>query len=126
MITTTLEQSQKLKELGAPQETEHDWYSITLSDKTHYRCVPRLDEAIFSTLGGKTVKEYAAYTLEELIEWLGEDFYKLYHDLAEHPNRAWFAKNVDDLTTNGICASGKSALEAVYNLAVAVKGGLND
>jgi hypothetical protein len=107
MKTTNLDQSKKLKAIGAPQETAFGYYNgdlLNLSSDVESRKYYNL-----------VAKTCAAYTLDELIEWLGDDFQMLARMRKEDTYR-WGAQSTKKKT-----AKGDTPLEAVYNLAVALR-----
>ena len=118
MTTTNLEQSQKLKELGLPQDMTYVWVKNTYDGKYFLR------EKV------KGHAELCAYTLDELIEYLGDSFGHLCRWEGDS-GVIWFAS--EQLTIDGKYnsseikaydsrgCSGRTPLEAVYNLVVAIK-----
>lgn len=106
MLTTSLEQSKKLKELGAPQDT-----ILCFSE----RGVTWFKEDIVSH---PVIVKCAAYTLQELIEWLGDDFTSLDSggEIQEKKVSRYYVATGKRGYFGGI-----TPLEAVYNLAVAIK-----
>lgn len=78
MNLTTLEQSKNLKEWGAPQDTSHYWFDVLSDDgkeKGHYILREADWKYDAGEFGGD--KAIAAYDLESLIAWLGDDMYSL-------------------------------------------------
>ena len=107
MNQTTLEQSKKMKAWGAPQD------------------IGRGHEKIRGEF-------YAAYILEELIEWLGDDFLGLNLLRLRQGDLKWCARGVRvDISSKGRpqyypVEYGKTPLEAVYNLCFAIYGEKDD
>lgn len=107
MITTTLEQSQNLKELGAPQNTQFYWVKSETEE---------VYALYFSEYLNDHPLTFAAYTLDELIEWLGDDL----NTLTNANSDEWTAGNFwvfDDCGFIGAIGKGNTPLEAVYALA---------
>jgi len=98
----TLEQCEKLKELGFPQDT---WF--------RYGHVSHKYE-VFGEDTGLMEWETACPTLEELIEWLNQEDQFL--SIVE-----WQQPHYWSATSNDGSGKGKNPLEAVYLLACAVK-----
>lgn len=121
MITTTLEQSQKLKELGAPQDTYFVWCEdVTTFSKGKYKKPYLLKRGSdYAKLGITVSSRYTvAYTLSELIDWLGDDF----HQLVKY-NSFWFAHRTRSYSRDDLPeGAGTTPIEAVYNLTIATKG----
>jgi hypothetical protein len=124
MNVTTLEQSKKLKELGAPQETHFFWnFNDAMPSQGWF-----LDDEHLAYSEEHTV---SAYTLEELIEWIvGEKrntFYLEYDDEwsvyeTEPPkDYKWHARYYPNTPIGFYDVHGETPLEAVYNLAVALR-----
>ena len=112
MITTTLEQSNRLKELGAPQEVSHySWYK----DEKWQGPYSRLE---WDEIGYGNEKRYAAYTLSELIEWLGDDF----HFLQRKDNGLFYCISAFEKEVQTLYGPGATPLDAVFALCEAVKG----
>lgn len=105
----TLDQCKKLKELGYPQDTFFGWEVLPSGKALLKNALPWPDYADWTKQYGKAL--IACPTLEELIDWLGEDFY----DLMREDDRTYTAH------MNGDRGEGKTPLEAVYNLCVALK-----
>ena len=108
MNITSLEQSKKLKEWGAPQDTSHYWFDVLSDDgkeKGHYVLREADWKYDAGEFGGD--KAIAAYDLESLILWLGKDFDSVF-------------KIPDVYCAQGINQHYKyddTPLEAVYGLA---------
>lgn len=116
MNTTTLEQSKKLKEWGAPQDTSFHW--MLNIDKSGKQSTPE-HLLVFNKEHPKNWKfnptiDYAAYSLEELIVWLGDDFTDVTR--SRDGETTWFTAFSD---THG-SREGDTLLEAVFNLAQAI------
>lgn len=114
MITTTLKQSKRLKELGAPQDTVFAYRDGVLLLNNYDIAYVEHKEII------------PCYTLSELIEWLPKEIDGYILALVPVNNlQEWeaiyLAKKGEPLHGDGF-AVGKTPLEAVYNLAIAVKG----
>lgn len=100
-ITTTLEQSKRLKVLGAPQDT-HFHYEVA-----HERNDLQKKGATFLVFKETPPKEvtdtknswyrYAAYTIGELIDWLGDGVMIYHRNLFEDEigcaggDKGWYA-----------------------------------
>lgn len=105
-LTTNLEQSKLLKEWGAPQNTVYFY-----GDGTLYMGGKKPPE---SYVFGK--KEYcSAYTLQELINWLGDDFIDITHNRVDPYYFCYYAREEK-------MVQGSTPLEAVFLLAQAIKG----
>lgn len=120
---TTLEQSKLLKAWGVPQDT--DFYHIWLDgDRGNgysewYELMHISQEYCHNIVvegkgSGDEGDFYAAYSLEELIGWLGDDLEVLRN--YDHVKQ-WCAE-----ARAGQEAMGKTLLAAVFALAQAVKG----
>lgn len=128
MKTTTLEQSKRLKELGAPQDTYHQWFNHHQTNDSQWE----LEQRDWKWLKAVCLEQapsaeyYAAYTLEELIEWLPSEYVKdvKYYFHLDWIGQKWLAgysdSDMKDDKSIQNC-SGKTPLEACYNLAIAVK-----
>ena len=103
MNLTTIEQSKRLKEWGAPQ---------TLRTKVHGEPMPK--EQLPEGYQFKR-EEYAAYDLESLIGWLGE----VRLDCPGDGKFVAYQGHSDDYW-EGV---GHTPLEAVYVLCLAIHGG---
>lgn len=129
MITTTPEQSKRLKELGFPQDkSEYYYYLKNYNDVNGWRNVHAgylemvggpgagefcLDDYSFSS---KSYEMAAAPDLGDLIEWLGDDFQSL--DRSFTVGGKWEA-----VSLRGQCFFAETPLDAVVALAEKVKGG---
>jgi hypothetical protein len=116
MITTNLEQSRKLKELGAPQNTELGWF-----ERLDYSfCDWTLDKD-----GERSVNyTVAAYTLSDLIEWLGYSFTSLYRESGLAPGNWSATKEVPGSSmpySDAITRYGETPIDALVALAEAIK-----
>lgn len=119
-ITTTLEQSRKLRKLGYPQHKSYrahiqkksgDWY-INVSPSIHPK----------DWVNG--TKYIASPNLDELIEWLGDEFVDLTHIFNNELGNWWGASaRIFSKDNTFITVQGYTPLECIYNLALAVKGG---
>lgn len=115
-IVTSLEQSKRLKELGAPIGTYFWWFDIRSDDGTKPGYVLREFDTKYDAGSAKGI---AAYTLSELIDWLGHDFGILIMiDPDQWECHAGIIYPQDEAMKSEI---GKTPLDAVYNLAIAVK-----
>lgn len=120
MNTTTLEQSKRLKELGAPQDTYFGWGVFVQGG--NMQMAPQ-----YAFKGIDEPVDCAAYTLEELIEWLPREYIKdkKYYFHLDWVGSTWLAgysdSDMKDDKSIQNC-SGETPLEAVYNLAIAVRG----
>lgn len=132
MITSTLEQSKKLKELGAPQGTCFIWAQTPVPGERGFHLAEgRYDiewqllgdfKEIAITMGGEKV---SAYTLQELIEWLPtqiDGYLFSFMAFSTKKGSPWGAAYLDLDGTSLYDSTGKTPLEAVYNLTIAVKG----
>lgn len=115
----TIEQCKKLKEIGFPQDTAYFHYA-------DYEIVGR--ENNYETIGHKYILQhgysevpitniafprdrYSCPTMEELIEWLGDDFVDLQLPSKEE---GFYSTSIHN------SSKGDTHLEAVYNLAIAI------
>lgn len=124
MITTTLEQSERLRQLGAPQNTALFWYVLEDGydpSNNEIGLVLAIDAPQEHKGHTFTAKRYAAYTLNDLIEWLGSDFTDLHRRSAES---GFIAKGYrrEDLITTPAISEGATPLDALVALYEAVKG----
>lgn len=116
MKTTNLEQSKKLKELGAPQDSTWWWVycpkkSLGISD-AEYESEDNWEHVLFHRRNNHLEETIPTYTLDELIEWLGDGFRSLdYMPISGN----WQSSSIE--TTE----YGATPLEAVYSLCIAVK-----
>lgn len=107
-LVTSLLQSQWLKEAGAPQDTANVW--IKASHSGHWFVRERV----------KGHEELSSFTLQELMEWLGDDLEEVYHD----PQcEGWFAYSTGRKKDTGAFVN---PLEAVFNLCSAIHERGND
>lgn len=115
MNVTNLEQSRLLKEWGAPQDTTFRWFQWDGRE----RLVTVSENSYFEDNGGISLQICAANSIEELIEWLGDDFKSLqrHEGYANAFGYQW--------TVNGGKKIFETSLEAVFNLCEAVKGDNN-
>jgi hypothetical protein len=119
----TVEQCRKLREVGFPQKTLlwqmpcRNWEEG--EDPANY---PNIVYGLGTGNPGHqhmVSEEYpmlACPTLEELLEWLGYQFMRLFQN-EEKRWEATYAVKMRGLET----ASGATPLEAVYNLAITIK-----
>lgn len=105
MNLTTLEQSKKLKEWGAPQDTERSWYLNPYNVNTDF-----ILETTSKVADVRYLERYAAYDLESLIGWLGYSF----RGLATMKDLDYTAMGMD------FQFQSNTPLEAVYALAEAI------
>lgn len=109
-ITTTLAQSKRLKELGAPAETIFSWINV-------FEYGPQVG---MSESSPKSRVICRCYTLSELIDWLGGDFQRL-----EKTHMDGNSSYVCDYTHNelgdGKCFYGPTPIDALVALAEAIK-----
>ena len=120
-LVTTLEQSKLLEEWGAPQKDLFYW--MKMQDPTIYGDSPEKaytlvinDEDLTSENKFNSDTDFSAYTLGELIDWLGYDFRNL-----EKVGKNWIAlSNFLNGQNNVFRSFGKTSLEAVFNLCRAV------
>ena len=116
---TDLEQSKNLKAWGAPQDTYWGWEQLPSGD-AHLHPVP-----VWPDLSDWT-KTYthipiAAYDLESLIGWLGDEFFQLCH--SPEKDMFWVDQSYNVKTKKkGLRAFGNTTLEAVFALAEAIHG----
>ncbi len=106
MNLTTLEQSNKLKKWGAPQDTA---YYYDLGDGG------QLNNNFYTILPEHFT---AAYDLESLIGWLGDDFSRLIWHMKHQKYKAQGARVGETYPL----FEGRTPLEAVYDLAEAAHG----
>ena len=116
-LVTTLEQSERLKEWGAPQDT----YLFHLPEAIHKQNGEVIHSHTIRIRGKIDISTYeavAAYTLQELIEWIGDGFVSVSQDIFEGNKKGrWFA--VCRNPTSG--GRGHTSLEAVFNLCKDIK-----
>ena len=116
MNLTTLEQSKKLKEWGAPQDTAMVWIDFESEDEWE------LEERNLAMPPPDVIPWFAAYDLESLIEWLGDDFNKLrWHPSDYHQKGGFMAYNRTENSEVYREGFGVTTLEAVYALVLAIK-----
>lgn len=123
-MTTNLEQSKKLKELGYPQGTSKThffyWKNLDGLKRTSSMCLvckeTQVDHSFLAQFSRRT--SVSAYTLGELISVLEEDF-----DYIERSNDFVSKIHYFRAYGNDVEGFGQTPLEAVYNLAVALKEG---
>ena len=115
MITTTLEQSKRLKELGAPQDTELCWFHhVDKENETDY-------ELGFMDYKKNWSIDIAAYTLSELIDWILQGFEGNFCLDTQDNHSEWYA-TIMPYDSKAICGdTSKSPLDACFALAVALK-----
>ena len=121
MTTTTLEQSKKLKELGMVDSPTLVWIQLKheLTDTKNWDTWNlQLTSIVHKASPLSDYNIVSAYTLDELIEWLGDDYFNL-----DRSGSDWWATNSYLGEEQNTVAKGGSPLDAVYNLAIAVKGG---
>lgn len=139
MTRLTLEQCKRLKELGFPQDnSEYYWGDFIDARKNskpfHYH---NTQEMLSAEFGKELNPLYASPTLEELLSWLettDQHFIQLKRGEVSQPGYTgamWTARAnnlaslfpgaADELNKESV-VQGTTPLEAVYNLAVAVKG----
>lgn len=111
MELTTLQESRKLKEWGAPQNTDFTWVKGVAGYQTVYGDKNRF---------GKVEDMYSAYSLEELIEWLGNKFSGLL--FVDGKYEAFYGKPMTDTSQSLYEGYGETPLEAVYNLCEVIYG----
>lgn len=104
----TLEQCKKLKELGFPQE------SFTFYLQSDGKGAYLLKCLLPGSFYDRTHTCYVCPTLEELIEWLGEDFHELIR--SKENNSIWWNSEGQ----RGPSEDKATPLEAVYNMAVSI------
>ena len=105
----TIDQCKNLKEWGYLQESK--FLLCKYDNETVWR-----HEYLEDTLGYPGDDYYACPTLEELIEWLGDDIHALYHS-----SKGWEAVD-STISVKYVYGTGKTPLEAVYALCEALKG----
>ncbi len=107
----SLDQCQKLKELGFPQNTYFYW-----TPNVVYEVPPEASSTYSISAGPETEYDVACPTLEELLEWLGDDFLGIgkYDGGKRQPYAAMSEEGRHH-------CPGADPLEAVYNLCLAVK-----
>lgn len=114
MITTTLEQSKRLKELGAPQDTEFNWIMVDNIPELHHSS----KEFVLADYKFSVCKECAAHNTDSLIEWLGDDGSSL--SLSGGYSLYFMAETVR--SGFKVQREGKTTIDALVALAEAVKG----
>lgn len=130
-ITTNLSQSKRLKELGALQYTHFGWFGrsgskitsgkrkgefiadLLLMSHEEYRITKSSDYFVEWEL------VYAAPTLSDLIDWLGEEFWQL-----EDTGAGWLAK-ANTFNELIIPAKGATPIDALVALYEAMKSPFN-
>lgn len=113
MQLTNLAQSKKLKEWGAPQDTGQYIYKGKVSGSlVVFPTAPMAMDEGFELVA-------AAYSLDELIEWLGNNCYRIERDIDKG---TWIADGFADDYEIEIepWYEGRTMLEAVFNLAEAI------
>lgn len=126
----SVEQCRKLKEVGFQQDIADAYYDEA-GGFCHTLWYP---DEIITTADHKefSVGKTAIPTLEELIEWLGEQkrpkgscafaaLIRVNENEYQSESEALFEHNLQE---NTVVGNGVTPLEAVYNLAVAVKSKL--
>lgn len=118
MNLTNLEQSQKLKAWGAPQDTRYSWFEDMLYGGTPFRAYSPATKPLFEHEPNRDEEGYicAAYDLESLIEWLKE---------GEKINPFFSLSLIENkwLATKGMVFNtgfGNTPLEAVMALAESI------
>lgn len=117
----TLEQCEKLKELGFPQNTHLRWKKEKDYMPQSYRIAAEEGYVLKPTpirgLGTAMNVFISCPTLEEMIDWLGEDF----REVAQYTKEIRMTKPFYASSFDGKVENGESPLEAVYNLIVDIK-----
>lgn len=109
----TLDQCKNLKEWGLPQSTPLQYFSKVVGEGSYL-----LHEDSDQFPG---INPVACPSLEELIEWLGDQSFLIVFNRNSLHLRKWVA--IARYTTIG---EGETPLEAVYALVLAIKGGGDD
>lgn len=120
MITTNLEQSKRLNDLGTPQDTYFFW-NPHLDFHNHFDDYQL--EITNRTMSNKPV--YAAYTLSELIEWLGKDEVIRFTITDKMALATLEEDNPENVRSNMFVkgwGKGNTPLDALVALAEMVKG----
>ncbi len=120
-ITVSLEQAKRLKEWGAPQNTEFNWIIVDDGPQVFHNS----KEFELSDYKFAIYKGCAAYTLSELLEWLGDDFNQIRNMHDDYRGR-YAAYNYTDNRDEYAEAYGDTPLDAVFALCEAVKGGSSE
>jgi len=119
MTVTNLEQSRWLKSVGAPQNTEFQWFKKVVGEGWYL-----LHEDSDQFSGGED--GIAAYDLESLIGWLGNDF----RAVEKGDVNFWAGVSNIKKESHGIYGrvfrEGNTPLEAVFALAEAIHGKENN
>lgn len=112
MYQLTIDQCKKLKKIGFPQYT-YFWWNQNRNRFEGY------DYYLASGQSGDQGDHVACPTLEELIEWLGDDFNQLrWHPSDYHQKGGFMAYNRTENSEVYREGFGTTPLEAVYNLAI--------
>lgn len=116
MLTTNIEDSIKLRDIGAPQDTVFAW-----NNRQELADMRELFKPVSLNFDGKK-DYYAAYTLSELIEWLGDDFGSLQQHQEKYLKSDFSAVSVKNHGKEIVCrAFGETPLDALVQLTLAVK-----
>jgi hypothetical protein len=110
----SLEQCKKLKEIGFPQGTTNTLWYHHEDEIGDIRTDLYTDNEIENLYADTHIDAWDCPTLEELIEWLGDDIWSL---LRKEPGSSFVAHNA----YGALKGEGATPLEACYNLAIAVK-----
>lgn len=117
--TTSLEQSKRLKELGAPQDTDFKWCDGTSYDPIQLVKYPPL----------KNSEIIAAYTLSELLEWVKTfikepEFIRMDIGVMTKLQVVLPTKIGESIMeTHRIQVDSPTPLDACYKLCIAIKEG---
>ena len=121
----SLEQCKKLEELGFPQDgCDFYWIDYRRETRPPYLAY-RTPEETYSAL--RVAEEFACPTLDELLDWLQNDYANDINmhnlQLSQVWNKHEWEVHIETAELKCLgCGYGVTPLEAVYELAVAVKG----
>ena len=119
-LYTNLEQSKLLKDWGAPPSPEYNW--IGLQHQETGRESERVFHKSYQFELDDEWKRYAikrlspAYTLGELIDWLGDSFSAINYKGNSRFNSFSIHGKKRDIEDSRACGNGDNPLEAVFNL----------
>lgn len=111
MTRLTLDQCENLKKWGMPQRTYLSYWEVNeFADDWEWKIADERDEFLDCPVRAVI----ACPTLEELLEWLGDDFNQMRN---MHDGEGYQAYNYGEPHLKG---AGNTPLEAVYELAEAL------